>query len=210
MRMRKKAWAPEFLTTQPNVSFQPETLKGDWLKLAQRRPLHLELGSGKGEYIYQMANLYPQYFWIAVEKDLNVAATALKKHRTMPENVFWIVGDAAHVGEWFEARSIDRIYLNFSDPWPKKHHAKRRLSSNHFIENMLRILKGDGHIAMKTDNAKLFEYTLVLWQEYPLKLVDLSVDYRREAHPEDAISEYEQRFMALNQPIYRAVWRTQT
>lgn len=210
MRMRKKAWAPEFLAEQPNVSFQAETLKDSWTSLAQGRPIHLELGSGKGEYIHQMSSLNPEFFWIAVEKDINVAATALRKHAPMSNNVFWIVGDAAHLGDWFNQNSVDRIYLNFSDPWPKKHHAKRRLSSNLFLENMLRMLKADAHIAMKTDNAKLFEYTLVLWQDYPLKLVELSVDYRREDHPEDAISEYEQRFMALKQPIYRAVWRKQT
>jgi tRNA (guanine-N7-)-methyltransferase len=210
MRMRKKAWAPDFLAAQPNVSFQAESLKTSWTTMAQDRPLHLELGSGKGEYIHQMATLYPECFWIAVEKDLNVAATALRKHPAMPENVFWIVGDAAHLTDWFNVHSIDRIYLNFSDPWPKKHHAKRRLSSNHFLENMLRILKPDAHIAMKTDNAKLFEYTLMLWQDYPLKLVEFSVNYRRDEHPEDAISEYEQRFMALNQPIFRAVWRKQS
>lgn len=207
MRMRRKPWAHAFLQAQAQVTFNASELKQEWKKLANNRPLCVEFGSGKGDYVSNMAALYPDYFWIAVEKDENVAATALKKAEQLADNVYWIVADAKDMDTWFECASVERIYLNFSDPWPKKHHAKRRLSSESFMEQMLRITKPQAHFFMKTDNHKLFEYTILQWQAYPLSLIEFSVDYRRDEHPEDAITEYERRFMDLNQPIYRAVWR---
>ncbi len=117
------------------------------------------------------------------------------------------MGDAENLEAWFELAEVNTIHLNFSDPWPKRGHAKRRLTSEHFIERMLRIGKDDLEIKLKTDNVSLFEYTLPVWSTYPFHLVEFSVDYRRDVHPEDAITEYEQHFMDLNQVIYRAVWR---
>ena len=207
--MRNKPWAAGFIAEQPNVSFQAHTLIDQWEDLAQKRPIYVELGSGKGDYIHQMAQLHPDVYWIAVEKDINVAATALRKIAHPVPNVFWIVQDALAIDQWFKAGSIERIYLNFSDPWPKRHHAKRRLSSERFLEKMLGLMRAEGLFLMKTDNPDLFEYTILLWDSYPLSLLEFSVDYRRHPHPEDVVTEYEQRFMELNQPIYRAVWRKQ-
>ncbi len=207
MRMRRKPWAHAFLQAQPQVTFDASQLKHEWTKLAQHRPLCVEFGSGKGDYVSTMAKLYPEYFWIAVEKDENVAATALKKAERLAENVYWIVGDAKAMLEWFNQGSVTHVYLNFSDPWPKKHHAKRRLSSESFIQQMLTITTADAQFFMKTDNRKLFEYTVLQWQHQALSLCEFSVDYRSEEHPEDATTEYERRFMELNQPIYRGVWR---
>ena len=99
------------------------------------------------------------------------------------------------------------IHLNFSDPWPKKRYAKRRLSSATFLDQYKRILSRNGEIQMKTDNSALFEYSLIEFQNAGFKMVEVSVDYRREKHDEDAITEYEQKFISLGQPIYRCVWR---
>lgn len=102
---------------------------------------------------------------------------------------------------------MDVIHLNFSDPWPKKRYAKRRLSSASFLDQYKRILSRNGEIQMKTDNSALFEYSLIEFQNAGFKMVEVSVDYRREKHDEDAITEYEQKFISLGQPIYRCVWR---
>jgi len=208
MRMRNKPWALDFLSEQPRVHFDPCDYKGNWLKKTGFSKLCVEIGSGKGDYASAMAKLQPDVLWIAIEKDKNVSAVANKKIATLEiMNLHWIVGDAVNLENWFAEGEIDVIHLNFSDPWPKKHHTKRRLTSEGFIERMLKCSNETLEIKFKTDNVKLFEYTMIMWENYPLQLTEFSVDYRREAHPEDAITEYEQHFMDLNQVIYRAVWR---
>ncbi len=102
---------------------------------------------------------------------------------------------------------MDVIHLNFSDPWPKNRNAKRRLSADSFLRQYEKILKPDGELAMKTDNARLFEYSLLQFSKAGWPLLDASVDFRREDHPEDAMTEYESKFAAEGKPIYRAVWR---
>ena len=118
-----------------------------------------------------------------------------------------INGDAAEIGNWFEDNEIDVIHLNFSDPWPKKRQTKRRLTYGTFLDSYRRILKDTGKVIMKTDNSQLFEYSLVSFDAADWQLLEVSVNWREKEHPEDTITEYEANFMALGQPIYRAVWR---
>ena len=122
-------------------------------------------------------------------------------------NYAFINAPCERVFEKIKPESLDCIYLNFSDPWPKKRYAKRRLSSATFLDQYKRILSFNGEIQMKTDNSALFEYSLIEFQNAGFKMVEISVDYRREKHDEDAITEYEQKFISLGQPIYRCVWR---
>lgn len=208
MRMRNKPWALDYLKELPRVHFDPSPMKGRWLSERPYQKLTVEIGSGKGDYAIAMAKLQPEVLWVAIEKDKNVSAIANKKVQAegLP-NLHWIVGDASELEAWFEAGEIDTIHLNFSDPWPKKHHTKRRLTSDGFVERMLVCSKPTLEIKFKTDNKALFEYTLLNWEHFPLVLTEFSVDYRRDPHPEDAITEYEQHFMDLGQVIYRAVWR---
>ncbi len=207
MRMRKKPWAKDYLEELQNVDFDGEIYKGKWLKKPYQS-LILEIGCGKGDYIFNMAQKEKSEFWVGIEKDESVSAVALKKvEDQIIDNVHWINGDAENLEAWFEKGEVDRIHLNFSDPWPKKRNTKRRLTSDKFVERLLHVLKDDGEIRFKTDNQKLFEYTILLWDAYPLEMIEFSVDYRRDEHPEDVITEYETRFMELGQPIYRAVWR---
>lgn len=206
--MRNKPWAQDYLQDLPQVHFDPSAFKGQWKEKTGYACITLEIGSGKGDYARSMAILQPDVLWIAIERDKNVSAVAQKKIQTQNiPNLHWIVGDAEHLENWFDHAEVNTIHLNFSDPWPKKGHTKRRLTSELFIERMLRIGNGDLAIKFKTDNVSLFEYTLPVLSQYPFHLTEFSVDYRRESHPEDAITEYEQRFMDLNQVIYRAVWR---
>lgn len=205
--MRRKPWAKEYLEGCQNVDFDGEAYKGKWLKKPYQK-LICEIGCGKGDYIFNMAQKEKEAFWVGIEKDESVSAVALKKVEGQTiENAFWINGDAEKIEEWFEKGEVDRIHLNFSDPWPKKRNTKRRLTSDLFVERLLNILKDDGEIRFKTDNQKLFEYTVLLWENYPLEMIEFSVNYRSDDHPEDVITEYETRFMDLGQPIFRAVWR---
>jgi len=207
--MRKKPWANEMIASRTDcVITDPAALKGSWKQFSVNGEVHLEIGAGKGDYWIQMGNMYPETAWIALEKNYDCAAIALKKSLEQTgSNMKFIIGDAALAGEWFAEGELDVIHLNFSDPWPKKSHAKRRLTSVSFLKDYRTILKKDGKIIFKTDNSSLFEYSLLSFEEEGWKLTDVSVDFRRNEHPEDAITEYERNFMAVGQPIYRAVWQ---
>lgn len=206
MRMRNKPWASDFLLAHPKCVQDPSAYKGKWKEHFGYEHVVLEIGSGKGDYWRSMAQMNPNVLWIALEKDKNVSAVALKKTEALTNGV-WIVNDAANLTDWFEAGELDTIHLNFSDPWPKKGHAKRRLTSETYTTTLLTLLKQGGQIKFKTDNKLLFEYTILQWDSIALKMEEFSVDFRRDEHPEDAITEYEQHFMDLGQVIYRAVWR---
>ena len=206
MRMRRLPWAEEYLDKAEVVVKDPAAMKGRWREIVQGERVHLEIGCGKGDYWNLMAQKQPQDGWIAVEKNVSVAGIAVRKFDTMNNDLNrmrFIWGDAEKLDEWFAEDEID---INFSDPWPKKRAHKKRLSSQSFIARYEKILKKDGCIQMKTDNSSLFEYSVLQFQEGGWKLSEFSVDYRREEHEEDVITEYEQRFLTLGQPIYRAVW----
>lgn len=205
MRMRHKPWALPYLKAHPQVVFDPSERPESWIGSASA--LILEIGSGKGRYIATLAARFPQNHYLALEKDLNVSATALKTAgETLPKNLTWIVGSAGDLEAYFQPLELDEIHLNFSDPWPKKGHEKRRLTSKTFVPMMLKVLKTQGILRFKTDNAGLFEYTLLQMQAYPLDLVEFNVNYTHDGSV-DVHTEYEQKFNALGQPIYRAIWR---
>lgn len=208
MRMRRKPWANDMIASRQDcVINNPSEIKGNW-KQFQKKKIVVEIGAGKGDYWIAMAHQNPDELWVAIEKDYSCSGIALKKSLDCTsENMKFIVGDAAKINEWFDEKEVDRIHLNFSDPWPKKSHTKRRLTYSTFLQSYQKILKRDGCIVMKTDNAKLFEFSLVSFSQADWPLVEVSVDFRREEHPEDAITEYENNFMDLGQPIYRAVWK---
>ena len=206
MRMRNKPWAQDFLIQHPNAVLDPKPYKEHWKEHHQR--VILEIGSGKGQYIFDLAKTHPEHRFIALEKDKNVSATALKKPEVLDlNNLVWINNGAELIHEWFTEGELDEIHLNFSDPWPKKHHEKRRLTSKTFMPGFLKLLNHEGLIKFKTDNQKLFEYTILQMQEYALEMIFFSVNYIHDPKEDDAYTEYEMKFNALNQPIYRAIWR---
>jgi tRNA (guanine-N7-)-methyltransferase len=209
MRIRKKKWVEPFLEEEhPTYSKQPQHHIANWKKEKSLSSLHVEIGAGKGDYWLEMAKLYPEALWVAIEKDETVAAMAIRKsYQYEVDNASMIIGDAKHTMEWFGEGEIDVLHLNFSDPWPKSGHRNRRLSSAYFLEIYNRLVINNGLIIMKTDNQQLFEFSLVMIGQEAFTLEEVSVDFRRNEHPEDAISEYEQRFIDKNQPIYRAIWR---
>ena len=211
MRMRNKSWAKPYLGANDDfVIASPNNYKGIWSDKLKSDIIHVEIGSGKGDYFCGMSQLYPNHGWIGIEKNSNVAAIAVKKALNKRNlNSLFIANDAKDIDEWFGENEIDYIHLNFSDPWPKTGNRKRRLSHQNFINKYHYLLKKDGCIVMKTDNKDLFEFSLLEFANSSFELDEFSVDYRRTNHDEDVITEYETKFMELNQPIYRAVFRKQ-
>jgi len=204
--MRKKVWAKDYIESRSDVVvFEPEMMKGKWNNGKEK--LRVEIGSGKGDYWIGMSKLYPNDMWVAVEKDESCTGIALKKIENVNDNMKFVHADAANISNWFNENEVDIIHLNFSDPWPKKHHSKRRLSADSFVNDYKKILKKDGLIIMKTDNKQLFEFSLVSFSQHGLILQEASVDYRRDVHDEDVITEYERNFMDLGQPIYRCIFK---
>ena len=192
MRMRKIPWAVEYLEQAQCRIKVPEQYKGKWKQFLDTEVLHVEIGCGKGNYSLGMSKLYPQEGFVAIEKNDSAAGVAAKKYDTDTEKgkLCLIRGDAQALNEWFDKQEIDVIHLNFSDPWPKKRYAKRRLSNTRFLEQYKEVLALDGQIQMKTDNAKLFAYSLLEFQNAGFQMIDVNVDYRKEPHPEDVQTEY--------------------
>ena len=153
-----------------------------------------------------MHNALPEDGFVAIEKDTNCAAVAAKKAlQVNHEQTLMINKDAVAIDEWFEEKEIDILHLNFSDPWPKKGHAKRRLSSKSFLDKYYGLLSDNGEIQMKTDNRKLFEYSVSEFSKNGWIIDEINVDYRANANEGDTMTEYESRFVELGQPIYRMV-----
>ncbi len=207
MRMRKKKWAEPWMEAHSDYIFQnPTQLKGNWKQLLNTDCLHLEIGMGKGDYLRTMSQLYPEEGWVGLEKDPSAAAVAARKviDEELPsQNNRMIFGNAENLEDWFADKEVDVIHLNFSDPWPKSRYHKRRLSSEKFLTMYQNLLSDQGKILMKTDNKDLFEDSVIYFLQHGFTLTEISVDYRRNEHPEDAITEYESKFIAENMPIYR-------
>lgn len=162
---------------------------------------YLEIGMGKGDFIIANAKRYPNINFIGVEKYDSVLVRAIEKIDEDLPNLKLLRLDANTIDTVFN-KNIDLIYLNFSDPWPKKRHALRRLTSPIFLEKYDKIFKKDAHIILKTDNRKLFEYSLKSLTDYGYKIEDISLDLHNDEYPDNIMTEYEQRFVSLNKNIY--------
>ncbi len=207
--MRKVKWAVEYLEQAKSLVRDPQTNKGKWKEILGVDTLHVEIGCGKGNYSLGMSKLYPQEGFIAVEKNDTAAGMAAKKYDDDDQagHLLLIQDDASDISEWFAPGEIDVIHLNFSDPWPKRRYAKRRLSSEKFLDQYKELLSEHGQVQMKTDNHKLFSYSLIEFQNAGFTMIELDLDYRSETHDEDTMTEYEEKFVAQNMPIYRCVWK---
>ena len=156
-------------------------------------PMHLEIGMGKGKFILEMALKYPNINFIGVEKYSSVASVAIKKIREIkPDNLRILIMDAKNLEEILKGK-VDTIYLNFSDPWPKDRHAKRRLTARNFLESYDKLFKGSPHIVMKTDNDNLFQYSLESFKEYGYKINKISYNLHSETL-DNVETEYEEKF----------------
>lgn len=206
MRLRKIKGADEFLQSHPEwVVINPELHKGKWNELfGNNNPIHIEIGSGKGQFIYDLAQKNPDINYVAIEKFDSVLIRALEKFiGTDFKNVRLLLFDALTIADIFD-KEVDRIYLNFSDPWPKARHAKRRLTSPRFLAQYEQILNGE--IIFKTDNLDFFNYSLETLEEYGMILEDVTFDLH-SLDVENIMTEFEKKFSGMGYKINRVITR---
>ena len=198
MRTKFKAWAEPFINEHPEVMCPFD-------KLNEQGSYFLEIGSGKGQFLLDMALKFPTLKFIGVERNVTCAGfTAKKLVENNITNAKLVFADAQQITPSINSDSIEGIFLNFSDPWPKKRHTKRRLTSEAFLSEYYRILKKGAKLIFKTDNYDLFTYSLELVQTSPFKLVEANYSYDGK-DPFDETTEYEASFRAEGQPIYRLI-----
>lgn len=208
MRTRYKPWIKEALKNFYGNSLveKPVELKGRWHEFfGNKNPIHIELGMGKGKFIMTLANQNPNVNYIGFEVQEGVIYYPAK---TISEdgckNIALINGDVKDLAEIFGAGEVSQIYINFCDPWPKKRHAKRRLTYKNFLEIYHHILKPEGRIKFKTDNRDLFTFSLEEFEEYGCKIFVSTSDLHHNEEQFEiitALTEYEEKFMKLGIPI---------
>lgn len=209
MRLRNIKGSKEFIEASPFVIHNPEDYKGKWSSLFNNNhPLHIEIGMGKGQFIHELASSNPQINYIGIEMYSSVLYRALEKRiETDMDNLFFLRYDAKYLNDIFDKNEVSRIYLNFSDPWPKDRHAKRRLTSANFLSIYDNILKPDGLIQFKTDNRDLFDFSVDTVNESPVwHIEELTYDlHHSEFIDGNIMTEYEKRFVSEGKPICRFV-----
>ena len=227
MRLRKKPWVSEALieysdivlikdllcskTVEEGIAISDElkrvgaTMKGHWHEIFGRTaPLHVELGTGKGKFISEMAERHPEINFVGIESQQDVLYYVAKKVREKNlTNVRLLVFDINHLLESFAPGEIDRLYINFCDPWPKARHAKRRLTHVSFLEKYRRLLAPKGQLFFKTDNRPLFDFSLEQFAEANLGVSNLTYDLHNSGMEDNIMTEYEKKFSGLGEKINR-------
>ncbi|HJH11138.1 MAG TPA: tRNA (guanosine(46)-N7)-methyltransferase TrmB [Metalysinibacillus jejuensis] len=207
MRLRNKPWASEFIADHPEVIIpDPEQHKGQWQQVfGNTNPLYIEVGTGKGQFITGMALQNPNINYIGIELYDSVIVCALENaiEAKSPANLRLLKVNGADLNKYFAKNDVSRVYLNFSDPWPKVRHAKRRLTHEGFLKTYEDVLVDEGEIHFKTDNRGLFEYSLTSISAYGMLLTYVSLDLHANMPEDNIMTEYEEKFSAKGQPIYR-------
>ena len=206
MRLRHIKGAEEEIAESPYVVQEPKELKGKWHEFfGNNNPIRIEVGMGKGKFIMETAMKNPDINYVAVEVCLDVIIIAMEKVKAAGvTNVRFINFDAKDICEVFEESEIDRIYLNFSDPWPKERHAKRRLTYRGYLYRYFRLLKPHGRICFKTDNVGLFDYSLSELDALGLTPLFITRDLHHSPYMEgNVMTEYEKNFSEKGFPIHK-------
>ena len=210
MRLRNIPGADEAVSASPWVIQDAETKKGKWSQVfGKDQPLYIEVGMGKGRFIMDLAALHPDINYIGIERYTSVLLRAVQKIEENPlPNVHFLCIDAATLPEIFGKGEVDKIYLNFSDPWPKDRHARRRLTSHEFLDRYNEFLAADGCIEFKTDNQDLFTFSLEEIENSPIWHLDAST---RDLHHDEVMNqgnvmtEYEEKFSSKGNPICKLI-----
>lgn len=203
MRARFKRWAEPFLLAHPEIVVK-EADPADPFFAA--KDLYCEIGAGKGDFVLSLAARHPSFHYLAIERDLSVAGILAKKvAESTLTNIRVMVGDFDVLATGLSRLSFQAIYLNFSDPWPKKKHTKRRLTTRGRLAVMASLLAQKGRLAIKTDNDALYAFTKEEALHSPLELRSDEPDYVYD-ESEDAMSEYERNFRGEGKPIHRLVY----
>lgn len=206
MRLRNKPWAKPLIQENPQyVVTDPAALRGNWQsRFEKEQPLYIEIGMGKGRFIVEMAKKYPERNFIGLEMQTVATGIALKKQiEAKLPNLQLVCANGSGLTEFFEPNEVSGIYLNFSDPWPKKKHEKRRLTSKAFLAVDEQILRPNGEIHFKTDNQGLFEYSLASFSQYGMIIKQVWLDLHNSSFENNIMTEYEEKFSSRGQRIYR-------
>jgi len=203
MRQRNVKNKELIINNSRYIVLSPEEYIGCWSKIFNNNnPIYVEIGMGKGQFILENAKRYPNVNFIGIERYDSIIALALKKiEQEELSNLRVIRMDANIIDKVFH-KEVDKIFLNFSDPWPKKRHINRRLTSEIFLAKYDLILKNKKVIEMKTDNRNLFEYSLISLINFGYKLEDISLDLHNSDYPLNIKTEYEEKFSKLDNLIY--------
>ena len=211
MRLKNKPWANELVEEHPESALdRPDPAeKIDWAaRFGNDKPIEIEVGSGKGQFITTLAKQHPDRNFVAMEIQKTAAGIILKKKLDEGlDNLQILCADAANLVAYFGENSTSKIYLNFSDPWPKKRHAKRRLTYRDFLKRYAVILKEGGEIRFKTDNKDLFDFSVEEFEAMGWQLSDVTYDLHAAPVPGDVETEYEEKFSRKGNLICRLVAR---
>ena len=227
MRLRNIPRANDVIASSPLVIQDPKAQRGQWKEVfGNDHPIHIEVGMGKGRFITELARKHPEINYIGIERYTSVLLRAVEKLQgkeqaegqaegqeavtaaaDIPENLYFICMDATELPEVFAPEEVARIYLNFSDPWPKDRHAKRRLPSRQFLARYDQILKKDGTIEFKTDNRGLFDFALEEIEPAGWRLLMHTFDLHADAElmKDNIMTEYEEKFASKGNPICKMV-----
>ena len=212
MRLRNIPRAEGTIQAHHAVIKRPEAQRGCWQQVfGNKHPIYIEIGMGKGRFIMEMAKLHPNINFIGIERYSSVLLRAIEKYDTEEykelKNVRFVCMDARCVEDVFAENEVARIYLNFSDPWPKARHAKRRLTSTDFLERYEKILKPGGLLEFKTDNTELFNFSLEQIKEGGWILQNFTYDlhHHEEMSRGNVMTEYEEKFSAKGNPINKLI-----
>nr|WP_302225966.1 tRNA (guanosine(46)-N7)-methyltransferase TrmB [uncultured Marvinbryantia sp.] len=211
MRLRNIPRAGEVIANSPLVVQEPKECRGRWRELfGNDHPVHIEVGMGKGQFLTQLARLHPEINYVGIERYTSVllrAVEKLERQEEKPENLLFICMDARELPEVFAESEVAKLYLNFSDPWPKDRHANRRLTSRQFLERYEKILAADGRVEFKTDNRGLFDFSLGEIEPAGWKLELSTYDLHADANlmQGNVMTEYEEKFSAKGNPICKMV-----
>lgn len=217
MRMRKKKYLDERVDAVSEYIFEIKSEEKDFNKaiiekelfdyselFGNDNPVRMEIGCGKGQFIFELAQRYPEINFIAVEKVKNVIVSAAEKANSIGlKNVCFVCGSAEYLPKYIPEKSIELIYLNFSCPFPKERYAKHRLTHRNFLSIYNKLLKDGGEIHQKTDNMHFFEFSIEEFSAAGYKLENVSLDLHNSSFEGNIVTEYEKRFSDLGQPIYR-------
>ncbi len=210
MRLRRKPWVDEAIHDFDDFVFPKdrpagEEQKGCWQQVFGRPgSLYVELGTGKGDFISQLALRHPEVNFIGIEAQQDVLYSAAKKVRALGlTNVKLLVFDINNIENIFAEHEVDQFYINFCDPWPKARHAKRRLTYVGFLRRYEKLLKKPGRLIFKTDNRPLFDFSLEQFAEAGLAVEDVSFDLHSENRPDNIMTEYERKFSGFGEKINR-------
>lgn len=209
MRLRNIPGSRDVIAESEFVVHEFKEAKGKWSEVfGNSNPIRIEVGMGKGRFLYELAQSNPDINYVGIEKFSSVLLRAIQKQEENPlENLKFIRMEAEEIVEVFGPGEVDRIYLNFSDPWPKDRHAKRRLPSRQFLARYDQFLKPDGVIEFKTDNKDLFDFALIEVKEAGWKIEALTYDLHSDElmNEGNVMTEYEERFSSMGNPIFKYI-----